>query len=369
MPPSPVYFTDMRTKPGKNMLNKLTALVRIAGMDKIEFKDKLVAVKIHFGEPGNLSYIRPNYAAAIVKTVQEKGGKPFLTDCTTLYHGRRGNAVDHLAAAMENGFNRIAVGCDVIIADGLNGTDYVEVPVNGKHCKAAKIGSAIAKADVVISLSHFKGHEMTGFGGALKNLGMGSGSQGGKLEMHSASKPKIAEDKCVACGTCIKNCAQHAIAYNERHKAQIDYDLCVGCGQCVAVCRYDAAQAVWDQSSSTACEKIAEYAAAVCLGKPTFHINFIMNVSPNCDCWGYNDQALVPDIGIAASVDPTALDHACVDLVNQAAFVQTSELNEKGYQPGQDKFTAIFPRTRWQATLEHAEKVGLGQQAYELITV
>jgi uncharacterized Fe-S center protein len=369
MTPSPVYFTDMRTRPGKNMLEKLTILVKKAGLDEIDFKDKLVAVKIHFGEPGNISYIRPNYVAVIIKMIRERGGKPFLTDSNTLYHGKRSNAVDHLQAAMENGFNRISVDCDVIIADGLNGTDYVEMPVNGEKCKTAKIGTAIAKADIVISLNHFKGHEMTGFGGALKNIGMGSGSRGGKLEMHSESQPKIVEENCTACGVCIKNCAQHAITFNARHKAQIDYALCVGCGQCVAVCKFDAAQAIWDGNSSTVGEKIAEYAAAVCADRPHFHVNFIMTVSPNCDCWDMNDQAIVPDLGIAASMDPTALDRACVDLVNQAPFVQTSELGDKQYQPGQDKFTTIHPRTRWQVTLHHAEKMGLGSQDYQLINL
>ena len=192
MPPSSVYFTDMRTRPGKNMLDKVASLVKKAGMDQIDFKDKFVAIKIHFGEPGNIAYIRPNYVAVIVKMIKDLGGKPFLTDANTLYHGKRANAVDHLQSAMENGFNRISVGCDVIIADGLTGTDYIEIPVNGEHCKTAKIGAAIAEADIVISLNHFKGHEMTGFGGALKNLGMGSGSRGGKMEMHSASQPIIA---------------------------------------------------------------------------------------------------------------------------------------------------------------------------------
>jgi uncharacterized Fe-S center protein len=364
-----VVFTDMRTRPGKNMLDKLALLVKKAGFDEIDFKDKFVAVKIHFGEPGNISYIRPNYVAMIIKMIQERGGKPFLTDANTLYHGKRSNAVDHLQAAMENGFNRISVGCDVIIADGLTGTDYVEIPISGQHCKTAKIGTAIAKADIVISLNHFKGHEMTGFGGALKNLGMGSGSLGGKLEMHSASKPQMVQENCVACGMCIKNCAQAAVSYNDQHKAQIDYTLCVGCGQCVAVCKYDAAQVLWDEGTNAAGEKIAEYAAAVCKDKPNFHVNFIMNVSPNCDCWNVNDQAIVPDLGIAASIDPTALDRASVDLVNQAPIIASSELGEKEIQPGQDKFTAIHVRTRWQSTLEHAEKMGLGTQAYTLISL
>ena len=369
MKPAKVYFTSMRTKPGKNMLEKLDALLKKASIEKIDFQNKLTAIKIHFGEPGNLSYIRPNYAARVVQHIQALGGKPFLTDCNTLYHGRRANAVDHLQAAMENGFNRIAVNCDVVIADGLVGADAREIPINLKHVAAAKIGTAIADADVLISLNHFKGHEMTGFGGALKNIGMGSGSRKGKLEMHSASKPKMVEDNCVACGICIKNCPQKAIAFNANHKAQINYDLCIGCGQCVAVCHYDAAQVVWDASADLASLRIAEYAYAVLLGKPHFHVNFIMDISPNCDCWNGNDQAIAPSIGIAASFDPVALDRASVDLVNQAPALENSHLTDLNYKAGDDKFTTLFPKTRWQTCLEHAEEIGLGTQNYQLITV
>jgi uncharacterized protein len=188
-----VYFTDMRVT-GKNLLDKMEGTLRAAGFFDIDFKDKFVALKTHFGEPGNMSYIRPNFAARVVSLVESAGGKPFLTDCNTLYKGRRSNAVDHLLAASENGFNLLSAGCDVIIADGLRGADFREIEIGMKHVKRAKIGAAIVEADIVVSLTHFKGHEQTGFGGALKNLGMGSGSVGGKLEMHSDSKPAIHRD-------------------------------------------------------------------------------------------------------------------------------------------------------------------------------
>jgi len=361
-----VYITDLRAKPGRNLLQKLTALLIKAGLDEIDFEGKLVALKIHFGEPGNLAYIRPNYVATIAALIRERGGKPFLTDANTLYSGRRHNAVDHLAAAQENGFNRIATGCDVIIADGLKGTEFREIPLNFKHCATAKIGSAIADADIIISLTHFKGHEMTGFGGALKNLGMGSGSRGGKLEMHSASKPQMKQENCVSCGICVRNCPQEAIAFNADRKAEIDYALCIGCGQCVALCNYDAAQVVWDEAADTAVEKIAEYTYAVVHGKPALHISFVMNVSPDCDCWNMNDAPITPDLGIAASRDPVALDRACVDLVNAAPIIPNSRLAETACQVGDDKFTHIHPKTQWQAGLNHAEEIGLGTQSYEL---
>lgn len=375
MEKSKVYFTDLRTKPGVNLLDKVEKLIKKAGMEQIDFKNKFVAVKIHFGEPGNLAYIRPNYAAKVVKLIKDLGGIPFLTDSNTLYSGRRANAVDHLEAAYENGFNPLAVGCHVIIADGLKGTDFREIELNFKHCKAAKIGTAIADADIIISMNHFKGHEMTGFGGALKNLGMGSGSRGGKLEMHSASKPKIIEENCVSCGQCIKNCAQEAIEFNEKRKATIDYDKCVGCGQCVAVCQFEAAQVIWNESADTANEKIAEYAYAVVDEKPNFHINFIMNVSPNCDCWDSNDVPIVPDLGIMASFDLVALDRASIDMVNNAPVAKGSMLEEKvcechGHNEEQgDKIHHIHPNTDWRVGLNYAEEIGLGHQDYELIVV
>lgn len=369
MTKSKVYFTDLKTKPGLNLLDKLEKLVKKAGMDQIDFTDKFAAIKIHFGEPGNLAYIRPNYAAKIVKIIKSLGGMPFLTDSNTLYSGRRSNAIDHLLAAQENGFNPMTVDCSVIIADGLKGTDYREIKIDGKHCKTAKIGAAIADADIIISMNHFKGHDMTGFGGALKNLGMGSGSRGGKLEMHSASQPKMKKANCKSCGQCIKNCSQNAISFDADQKAQIDYKKCIGCGQCIAVCQFGAAEVVWNESANTANEKIAEYACAVVKDKPNFHINFIMNVSPNCDCWNSNDVAIVPDIGIAASFDPVALDRASVDMVNNAPALMTSILGEKHYDEGNDKFTHIHTSTDWQTGLKHAEGLGLGSQDYELIVV
>jgi uncharacterized protein len=375
MEKSKVFFTNLRTKPGVNLLDKVEKLIKKAEIENIDFKNKFVAVKIHFGEPGNLAYIRPNYAAKVVSVIKDLGGIPFLTDSNTLYSGRRANAIDHLEAAYENGFNPLSVGCHVIIADGLKGTDYREIEVNLKHCKTAKIGTAIADSDIVISMNHFKGHEMTGFGGALKNLGMGSGSRGGKLEMHSASKPRIVEKNCVSCGQCIKNCAQDAIEFNDKKKAFIDYDKCVGCGQCVAVCQFNSAQVIWNEGADTANEKIAEYAHAVISDKPNFHINFIMNVSPNCDCWDSNDVPIVPDLGIMASFDPVALDKASIDAVNAAPVTNGSLLDERIHECEEhnhshgDKIEHIHPNTDWRVGLDYAEEIGLGTQEYELVVV
>ncbi len=369
MEKSKVYFTDLRTKPGMNLLDKLENLVKKAGINDIDFKNKFTAIKIHFGEPGNLAYIRPNYAAKMVKVIKNLDGKPFLTDANTLYSGRRANALEHLESAMENGFNYMTVGCNVLIADGLKGTDYREIEINQEYCRSAKIGTVVADADIIISMNHFKGHEMTGFGGAIKNIGMGCGSRGGKLEMHSASQPKIKKKNCVGCRQCMLNCSHGAISITDENKAEIDYDKCVGCGQCVAICQFNSAQVVWNESADISNMKIAEYAYAVLKGKPNFHISFIMNVSPNCDCWSSNDMAIVPDIGIAASFDPVALDKACVDLVNKAPAVHGSVLEDLHFNCGDDKFGHIHVNTNWETGLKHAEKIGIGTMDYDLIII
>ena len=349
---SKVYFTNLRTTPSSNLLDKMERLVKRAGIANIDFKNQFVAIKIHFGEPGNLAYIRPNYAARLVSLLRELGAKPFLTDCNTLYSGRRSNAVDHLQSAMENGFNPMSAGCNVIIADGVKGTDYREIEIDGQYCKAPKIGAAIADADIIISMNHFKGHEQAGFGGALKNLGMGCASVGGKLELHCASQPRIDTEACKGCNICVKHCAHDAIHLNNSRKAEIDYERCVGCGQCVALCQYDGAVMGEGDTSERLNYKIDEYTKAVLADKPHFHVSFIMNVSPECDCWNHNDAAIIPDLGIAASFDPVALDKACADMVINAPIIGGNKLAETHpheHLEGEDKFHLIHPDTNWQA--------------------
>ena len=313
---SKVYFADLRTDVHENLQQKLTRLMKTAGMGDIDFQDKFVAIKLHFGEPGNLAFLRPNWARTVADFVKERGGKPFLTDCNTLYVGGRKNALDHMDSAMLNGFNPMTTGCQIIIADGLKGSDEVEVPVvGGEYVKNAKIGRAVMDADVFISLTHFKGHEEAGFGGCLKNIGMGCGSRAGKMEQHNAGKPHVAEKHCIGCGQCRKICA-HGAPIIENGKAHIDHDKCVGCGRCIAVCPKNAVQINWDETTINLNRKIAEYTKAVVDGRPCFHISLVIDVSPNCDCRPENDMAIVPNVGMFASFDPVALDMACVDAVN-----------------------------------------------------
>ncbi|MCL2097204.1 MAG: DUF362 domain-containing protein [Bacteroidales bacterium] len=368
---SKVYFTDLHTTPTMSLPAKFERLIREAGIAQLDCKDKFTAVKIHFGEPGNMAYLRHNYAARLVAVLHELGARVFLTDANTLYSGQRSNAIQHLKAAFEHGYNIISVPAPVIIADGLKGTEYRELSVNSAICATAKVGSVIADADVIVSLNHFKGHEQTGFGGALKNIGMGSASRRGKLELHSSSKPRVAEKYCVGCGQCVKDCNYAAITLNAQKRAVINFDACVGCGQCIAVCRYGAAQPVWDNASEIMNKMIAEYTLAIVKDKPHFHVSLIVDVSPECDCWGSNDVPLVPNIGMAASFDPVALDMACADLVKAAPAAAGSVINKDGKDDltGKDKFMHLHPNTDWRVGLEHAEKIGLGATQYELIIV
>jgi uncharacterized Fe-S center protein len=296
------------------------------------------------------------------------GGKAFLTDCNTLYVGRRKNALDHLDAAYENGYNPFATGCQVLIGDGLKGTDEVWVPVaGGQYVKEAKIGRAIMDADIVISMNHFKGHECTGFGGALKNLGMGCGSRAGKMEMHSAGKPHVLKGQCVGCGICQKNCAHEAISVDGK-KAFIDHDKCVGCGRCIGMCPMDAVAPAHDESNDILNCKIAEYTKAVVDGRPHFHISFVVDVSPQCDCHPYNDVPIVPNVGMFASFDPVALDLACADMVNAQPVMPGSVLSQQP-QLTNDRFTDTEPATNWRIAIDHAVKLGLGEKEYELIKI
>ena len=364
---SKVYFTDMSTTFSENLLKKFRRLIDTAGLGEIDFEKKFVAIKIHFGEYGNLAYLRPQYARVLAEYIKEKGGIPFLTDCNTLYVGSRKHALEHIETAYINGYTPYATGCQVIIADGIKGTDEALIPIDGEVVSEAKIGRAIADADIIISLNHFKGHEEAGFGGALKNLGMGSGSRAGKMEMHSDGKPSVKTKKCRGCGMCTKICAHSAIHYEER-KAFIDHASCVGCGRCIGVCNFDAIVPVFDQSEEILNKKMAEYAYAVVKGKPNFHISLAIDVSPRCDCGSSNDIPIVPNVGMFASFDPVAIDVAAADGVNVMPVNPQSVLGRRE-QCCRDHFTNTHPNTDWRVQVDHAERIGLGSTEYELVLI
>lgn len=376
MEKSKVYFTDFRTVAfGDGLPTKLKKLIRRAGISQIDMDGKFVAIKLHFGELGNISYLRPNYAKAVADVVKELGGKPFLTDCNTMYPGSRKNALEHLQCAWENGFTPLTVGCPILIGDGLKGTDDIAVPVEGgEYVKEAKIGRAVMDADVFISLTHFKGHEMTGFGGAIKNIGMGCGSRAGKTEQHSNGTPHIEEELCRGCRRCQRECANGGLVFDEgRRKMTVDENNCVGCGRCLGACNFDAIQFNNSNANEVLNCKMAEYTKAVVDGRPCFHISLVVDVSPNCDCHGENDAPILPNIGMFASFDPLALDQACVDACLASAPLPHSQLSDHMAAPDfvdhHDHFTNSSPESEWRTCLDHAAKIGLGSREYELIVM
>ena len=369
-----VYFTDFRTPMnGDSLPTKLKKLMKKAGIAELDLDGKFVAIKMHFGELGNLSYLRPNYAKAVADVIRSLGGKPFLTDCNTMYPGYRKNAIDHLYCAWENGFTPLSAGCPILIADGLKGTDEIEIPVEGgEYVKNAKIGRAIMDADVFVSLTHFKGHEMTGFGGTIKNIGMGCGSRAGKTEMHISGQPQIDAELCRGCKACLKQCANEGLIWNaDTKKMSVDKEHCVGCGRCLGACNFDAIQFEDYHAPQLLNRKIAEYTKAVVSGRPQFHISLVVDVSPNCDCHAENDAPILPNIGMFISTDPLALDQACVDACLKATPLANSQLHDHITSPNfcehHDHFTNSTPESEWKSCLEHAEKIGLGTRSYELI--
>ncbi len=362
-----VYYTDQRESLQGSMATKLAALWRAMDGDRAVPKGKLVAIKLHFGELGNAAYVHPTYVRAIVDLVRAAGGRPFLTDSSTIYKGSRSDAVNHLETAIRNGFVMSVVNAPVIIADGLRGGSTVTVPVPGTHCKEVEIGGEAAAADALIVITHFKGHEVTGFGGSIKNIGMGLAAKHGKLTMHSTLCPQVSAEDCVRCGVCAANCAHHAITVGKQ-KAEISVEKCVGCGQCIVVCPTGAIGLAWNGNPHDLQEKMAEYAMGTLYGKQghALFFNFLQKISPDCDCYGFNDTPIVPDLGVMASRDCVAIDQACYDMVNKT---EGNPLSRQPTPAGADKFKALFPHIDPTVQLAHGERIGLGTRRYELTQV
>ena len=365
--PSRVYLADTRTGNRENLFAKLSRLLEAADLERIVDHGDLVALKVHFGEKGGHAYIRPTFLRTIVDRVKEFRGRPFLTDSCTLYPGQRKEAVSALACGIENGFAYAVVGAPLVMCDGLRGHSARRVPVAGEILASVDIATGILEADALIAVSHFKCHELTGFGGALKNLGMGCSSREGKLEQHSNVAPRVAEEFCTACAACLRACGHEAIAIVEG-KARIDPERCVGCGRCITVCEEKAIQVQWNEEAPLVMKKMAEYAAGALHGKhgKTLFVNFVTQISPACDCYGHSDAPIVADQGILASRDPVALDQACADLVNAAPGLPGTAL-ASGSEPGGDKFRGVHPAIDWETQLDHAQKLGIGSRRYELV--
>ena len=363
-----VYFSDFRSRSGKdNKISKIKKLFKATGFENIINKDDLTAIKLHFGEKGNDSYINPVFVRQIVDEVKKTGAKPFLTDTNTLYYGSRHNSVDHLNIAILHGFDYAVTGAPLIIADGISGENEVEVKINLKHFKAAKIAGDIEKSDSMIVLSHFKGHGMSGFGGAIKNLAMGCASPAGKLEQHECAKPVISGE-CTGCGKCLQSCPVSAM-YLANGESKINYEACIACNNCFMVCPESVIDLDWD-AIQPFIEKMTEYAYGVVKNKQDriCYLNFLMDITPDCDCVPWSDSPIVPDIGILASNDPVALDAASYHLVNQQCGFKNSLLGHN-HERGEDKFRGLSEKIDGNIQIKYGEKIGLGIREYELIQI
>ncbi len=372
---SQVFFADLKSSQ-KNLLDKLDFLLRHADLKgKIHEKD-LVAIKLHFGEKGCTAFIRPLFLRRVVDQVRRCQGKPFLTDTNTLYMGTRSEATSHLATAYQHGFAYSVVDAPIVIADGLRGNSAVKVRIDKPLFKTVSIAHEIYMADALLCATHFKGHELCGFGGALKNLGMGCASREGKLSQHSEISPKVKEKSCSSCRRCLRWCPVEAISFlspkieRKQGVASIDPKRCIGCGECILTCPTGAIQIQWNQSTLLFQKKMVEYAYGATQRKKgkAIYLNFLTQITPSCDCNRFSEIPIVNDIGILSSEDPVAIDQASVDLVNREDGNKASKL-QRNWNPGEDKFRAIYPEVDWSIQLAYGEEIGLGTRNYELVRI
>ena len=366
---SKVYFADVRASVKENLLAKLVRLSETLGLNQVIPPRSLVAVKLHFGEKGNVAYIRPIFIRQVVEQIRSFGAFPFLTDSNTLYSGTRSDSVSHITTAIQNGFAYSVVNAPIIVADGMRGASFEPIRINQEVVKTAYVGKEIAEADALVSVAHFKGHELSGFGGTIKNIGMGCASRRGKMVQHSDLSPKVTRKKCVGCGDCVEHCSQAAISL-QSEKAKIDPGKCIGCGECILICSNGAISVQWNADMERFQKKMVEYVFAVLQdkkGKAAF-FNFLSQISPACDCYGHNDAPIVQDLGMLASLDPVAVEQASVDMVNRQKGLEGSSLSVNR-EPGGDKFRGLYPQVDWSIQLDYAERIGLGQRTYDLITI
>ncbi|UCH93252.1 MAG: DUF362 domain-containing protein [Candidatus Aminicenantes bacterium] len=312
----------------------------------------MVGIKTHFGERNTKGYVRPLYFKMIGDIIKQKNGVPFLTETSTLYRGKRTNAVEHIELAYEHGFTHENTGLPIIMSDGLLGDDEIEVKIPGKLYQSVKIASLIVKSQALIMVSHFTGHLLTGFGAALKNMGMGCSSRRGKLIQHSTAKPSIVKKKCTACGDCMKWCPTNAIAMKD-NKADINKQICIGCGECLAICRFDAVNYNWSETYINLQRKMIEHAMGVAETKKgkIIYMNFLNRITKDCDCMGQFEK-IFPDIGVLVSFDPVAADAASIDLVEE--------------KTGR-KFSQMAYDVPCREQINYARELGFGNPDYQLI--
>ena len=365
---SKVYFIDFRSRTDEdNKINKVKKLFEAAKFDSLMNEDELVAVKLHFGEEGNDSYLSPVLIRQVVDKILAEGASPFITDTNTLYYGSRHNSPDHIKTAILHGFDFAVAGAPLIIADGLKGENWLSIEIKQKHFDKVKIAGDIESADCMLVMSHFKGHEMAGFGGAIKNLAMGCAAAPGKIEQHECVKPIMMEG-CKSCGSCIESCPENAIYLSEKG-SEMDYDRCIACNNCIFACPESIIK-LNSNKMNEFIEKMTEYALGAVQSKKgkVGYMNFLMDITPDCDCLPWSDSPIVPDIGILISYDPVAIDSASYDLVNMQRGFENSMLHNH-HREGEDKFKGVWDMVDGHLQLRYGQEIGLGNLEYELIDI
>jgi hypothetical protein len=335
---SKVYFY-------KNLNDLKSGVDEFFGMISKELGKENIGLKIHFGERDNDTHIDPG----LLKDIEKYFNNPTFVECNVLYKGTRTRKEDHIRTAKDHGFGFL----DIDILDGDVGEETMLVPIDTKNTKKAKLGSGLEKYNKLIALTHFKGHGMTGFGGALKNVGMGLGSRGGKLDMHSSLSPQVNKEICTGCEVCVQNCPVNVIEIID-DKANVNQDKCIGCAMCIAVCPTGAMSKVLHDDEKLM-EKTAEYTVAALKGREWWYINFLTGITYYCDCKGDKQKPIMDDIGVLMSKDPVAIDKASIDLIIKA-------------NGGKDPFK-VHNGVDGQYILDYAEELGLGSKDYELVEI
>ncbi|MGC9367129.1 MAG: DUF362 domain-containing protein [bacterium] len=353
---SEVYFSRIGQETAMTALQKITAK-----FPEIFEPGDYVAVKAHFGESGNKTYIPAEYLKPVLSKVKEQSNLAFVTDTNVLYRSRRAHAITHYETAAEHGFSLHNLAAPVIIADGIKGGDVIYVEIKGEYFEKFPVAGNIVRADGLVAFSHFKGHLLAGIGGAIKNISMGGASRAGKQIMHADVEPQRNEQQsCLLCGYCVESCPVNAVCLGE-FGPEFDLELCIGCGECIAVCPNHVIKILWNESPEIFAEKLAEGALACIKNKPgkLLFITGAINITPECDCMSNAGEPFMQDVGWFMSTDPVAVDQACFDMVKKD--YQQQEKSE------QDPFKIFHPHTYFEKTLKYAEKLGMGSTRYELI--